>query len=46
MGVPAWLSTSPRPQKALRQVRWAVAVFVLVWGYLCVRLYPELVFIK
>jgi hypothetical protein len=46
MGVPAWLSTSKRPKKGLRQAQGAVLLFVLVWGYLCLHVYPELVQLK
>jgi hypothetical protein len=46
MGVPAWLSTSPKPKKALRQAQGAILFFILVWGYLCLHVYPLLVELK
>jgi len=46
MGVPAWLSTSPRPRKALRQAQGYVLLFVILWGYLCLNWYPDLVPLK
>jgi hypothetical protein len=46
MGVPAWLSTSPRPRQALRQSQTVVFLFVLVWGYMCLHWYPALVPLK
>ncbi|MGD0523945.1 MAG: hypothetical protein ABSE49_02310 [Polyangiaceae bacterium] len=46
LGLPAWLATSTRPKKALRQAQWAVLFYVIVWGYLCLHVYPQLVQIK
>jgi hypothetical protein len=46
IGVPAWLSGSPQPRKALRKAQVIVTLFVVVWGYLCLHWYPELVPLK
>lgn len=46
VGVPAWLSASPQPRKALRRTQGIVVLFVIVWGYLCLHWYPELVPLK
>jgi hypothetical protein len=46
MAVPGWLSTASRPRKALRQTQGIVFVFVLLWGYLCLHWYPDLVPLK
>ena len=46
MGVPAWLSTSRRPRHALRQAQACVLVFAIIWGYLCLHWYPQLVQVK
>jgi hypothetical protein len=46
VSVPAWLSTSPQPRKALRKAQVLVVLFVIVWGYLCLHWYPVLVPLK
>jgi hypothetical protein len=46
MAVPAWLSTAPQPRKALRKAQAIVMAFVVVWAYLCLHWYPELVPLK
>jgi hypothetical protein len=46
MAVPAWLSTSAQPRKALRRTQLIVVLFVVVWAYLCLHWYPELVPLK
>ena len=42
VAVPTWLSTSPQPRKALRRAQGIVALFVIVWAYLCLHWYPDL----
>jgi len=44
--VPAWVSTSPSPKKALRKAQGIIVLYVIVWGYMCLHWYPELVQIK
>jgi hypothetical protein len=46
IAVPTWLSTSQRPKPALRKAQTIIVVFVLLWGYLCLHLYPQLVPLK
>ena len=46
LGVPAWLAGSPRPRPALRKAQIIVFLFVIVWGYMCMRWYPRLVDVK
>ena len=46
IGVPGWMSGSKHPRKALRQAQMTVVAFVVVWGYLCLHVYPELVQLK
>jgi hypothetical protein len=46
MGVPAWLSATTRPRNALRRAQVTVFLFIIVWGYLCLRWYPRLVQLK
>jgi hypothetical protein len=46
MAVPAWLSSSPQPRKALQKAQWIIVGFVVVWAYLCLHLYPDLVPLK
>ncbi len=41
--VPIWLSTSPKPKRALRQMQWIILGFIVVWAYMCLHWYPELV---
>jgi hypothetical protein len=44
--IPAWLSTSPQPRRALRRAQGMVVLWVVVWGFLCLHWYPALVMIK
>jgi hypothetical protein len=46
IAVPAWLSGSPQPQKALRRTQGIIVLFVLVWAYMCLSWYPALVPLK
>jgi Ca2+/H+ antiporter len=41
--VPVWLSTRRRPRRALRTAQLVSISFVVVWAYLCVIWYPQLV---
>jgi hypothetical protein len=45
-GVPVWLATSPKPRRALRRAQWMVLAFIVVWAIMCLRWYPQLVFIQ
>jgi hypothetical protein len=36
----------PRPLPAVRSMRVAMIVFLLVWCYLCLNVYPKYVFIE
>lgn len=42
-GVPLWLAAAPRPRQALRRVQWILFVYIVVWAFLCLRVYPQLV---
>jgi hypothetical protein len=44
--VPSLLATSPRPRAALRRAQFIVLAFIVVWGLMCVRWYPDLVPLK
>jgi hypothetical protein len=44
--VPAWMSSSSQPRKALRRVQGLVVVLVILWGYMCLHWYPALVELK
>ncbi len=46
MAVPIRLATAANPQRALRRVQGIVVVFVVVWGYMCLHVYPSLVELK
>ena len=41
--VPISLSTRRAPRRALRQAQIAAAAFVIVWAYMCLTWYPQLV---
>jgi hypothetical protein len=41
--VPVWLSSRRRPRSALRTAQIISISFVVVWAYLCLTWYPELV---
>jgi hypothetical protein len=42
-GVPIALSGSRSPRRALRRAQWIALAFVLVWAYMCIAWYPQLV---
>jgi hypothetical protein len=44
--LPTWMSTTPRPRRALRKLQWTMFVFVFVWAYMCLNWYPALVELK
>jgi hypothetical protein len=46
MGVPIWLSTAKRPRGALRRAQTLSIIYALIWAYMCLRLYPQLVQIE
>jgi hypothetical protein len=46
IAVPASMSTSAHPRKALRRMQGIVVTFVIVWGFLCLHWYPALVPLK
>jgi hypothetical protein len=46
VGLPGWFAARAQPRKALRQVQRLVIVYVVVWGYLCLHVYPQLVELK
>lgn len=44
--VPVQLAASPRPKNALRRAQWIVLAFIVLWALMCLRWYPQLVFLK
>jgi hypothetical protein len=44
--VPIWLSTSSQPRTGLRKAQRVILVFILVWAWMCLKWYPELVPLK
>lgn len=40
IAVPMALAGSPNPKRALRWLQITIAVFALVWAYLCLSVYP------
>jgi hypothetical protein len=41
--VPIAMSTRRRPRKALRAAQIVAVSFVVVWAYMCITWYPQLV---
>jgi hypothetical protein len=41
--VPVRLSTAARPRLALRRAQQIIAVFIVIWTFMCLRWYPTLV---
>jgi hypothetical protein len=41
--VPVWLSTRRQSRRALRTAQLVSISFVVVWAYLCILWYPQLV---
>ena len=41
--VPMWLARSTQPRRALRRVQWIIFAFIVVWAYMCLKWYPQLV---
>jgi hypothetical protein len=44
--VPAMMATRPRPRRTLRTVQIVCTSFVVVWAYMCIAWYPQLVFVE
>ena len=44
--VPVWLSASPTPRRTLRRIQWLMFAYILLWSYMCLRWYPQLVTIE
>ncbi len=42
-GVPIWLSQRPSPRRNLRNAVLLTTLFVVFWGYMCLKIYPRLV---
>jgi len=40
--VPIRLSTAKRPRLALRRAQQIVALFIIVWAFMCLRWYPAI----
>jgi hypothetical protein len=41
--VPVRLATAKRPRLALRRAQQLVALFIVVWAFMCLRWYPSIV---
>jgi hypothetical protein len=42
-GVPIWLSQRGSPRRSLRYAVLLTTLFVVFWGYMCLKIYPRLV---
>jgi hypothetical protein len=42
-GVPIWLSQRASPRRNLRYAVLLTTLFVVVWAYMCLKIYPQLV---
>jgi hypothetical protein len=42
-GVPIWLSQGTSPRRNLRYAVLLTTLFVVFWGYMCIKIYPRLV---
>jgi hypothetical protein len=40
IALPIVLARSPKPKRALRWLQISIAVFALVWAFLCLDVYP------
>jgi hypothetical protein len=40
IGLPIAIAGSPKPKRALRWLQITIAVFALVWAFLCLKVYP------
>lgn len=41
--VPVRLCTRGTPRRALRRAQWITVAFVVVWAFMCIVFYPQLV---
>jgi hypothetical protein len=41
--VPMWLAASAQPRRTLRRVQRIILVYIVVWAFLCLYWYPDLV---
>jgi hypothetical protein len=44
--IPIRLSTRAVPRRALRSAQWMTVAFVVVWAFMCIWWYPQLVFVE
>jgi hypothetical protein len=44
--VPIYLSTQPSAKKALRKAQTWLVVYIVIWAFMCLYWYPELVPLK
>jgi hypothetical protein len=44
--LPVWLARRPRPMTQLKVLYATMLVLILVWGYLCIRVYPQYVHVE
>jgi UDP-N-acetylmuramyl pentapeptide phosphotransferase/UDP-N-acetylglucosamine-1-phosphate transferase len=42
----SFMASKPRPKPALRKMIILMAIYVAVWAYLCLNVYPSKVFIE
>lgn len=43
VAVPVWLSERPGPRRWLRRTQWITTLFIVIWAYMCLKWYPQLV---
>lgn len=44
--IPVSQSLDKRPARALKRVRQIMAVFIVIWAFMCLRWYPAIVPLK
>jgi hypothetical protein len=42
----SFMATKPRPKPALRKMIILMAIYLAIWAYLCLNVYPQNVFIE
>jgi hypothetical protein len=46
IAVPTYMSTRPRPRKALKTTQLFMAAYIVLWAFLCLYVYTQYVHIE
>jgi hypothetical protein len=41
-----WLAAEPKPQRMTKRFFLYMSIYIVIWAYLCFRIYPRYIFIE